>query len=340
MKQENLSLPILNPNAAGIDVGSKTHLVAIGQGNNHVREFGVYTEDLKAITTWFLANGIETVAMESTGDYWQNLYVELLDSGIDVYLVNGKYTKNASRKKTDVLDCQWIQKLHTLGLLNRSFLPDRKTEELRTYCRLRSNLIADKASASRKLQKYLKLLNYRLDVVVRDVTGLTGLNIIRAICQGIHDPQILAEYRHYNCRTSKEEIAKALVGNNRLDFLFGLKQELRKYDFVCDQLAICDKEIAKVVEAYIENMEDVVDDLPTEKKHKRLNKNSLKTADLNIIAYQYFGGVDLLEIPGVSHSTVLSLMSEIGPEGLSKFSTAKHFTSWLRLVYIPMKWCQ
>ena len=316
MESKNLAMPIQHKNAAGIDVGSRSHFVAVGQGSNHVKEFGVYTEDLKQLVRWLLECSIKTVALESTGDYWQNLYVELVKAGLDVYLVNGKYTKNASRKKTDVLDCQWIQKLHSLGLLNRSFLPDEKTEELRTYCRQRLNLIGSKAAASRKMQKFLKYLNYRLDVVVSDIVGQTGLKIIRAIVAGNHDPESLAELRHFNCKKSKEEIAKALVGNNRKDYLFGLEQELRMFDIYNQELELCDERIAIVLNKYIDTMDDVVDDLPTEKKHKRKNKNTLKSIDMNIVSYQYFGGVDLLEIPGVSYSTILSLMSEIGPEGL------------------------
>lgn len=331
MKKENVSMPIVHANASGIDVGSRSHFVAIGQGSEEVREFGVYTEELESLVDWLLENKIRTVALESTGDYWQNLYSELLKKGLDVYLVNGKYTKNASRKKTDVLDCQWIQKLHSLGLLNRSFLPDSKTEELRTYCRQRLNLISDKSKSSLRMQKFLKLLNYRLDVVVNDITGLTGLKIIKAICGGERDPKKLAKHRHYNCRKSEEEIAKALVSNGRSDYIFGLQQELRKYTFTVEEIAICDKAIGKLLERQIEEKETMLEELPAAKKYKRKNKNSLQTVDLNVVSYQYFNGVDLLAIPGVSYSTVLSIMSEIGPDGLKNFPSSKHFTSWLRL---------
>jgi len=331
MSEENLQMPILNPKAAGIDVGSRSHFVGIGQGNDHVKEFGVYTEDLKKLTEFLLDNGVTTVAMESTGDYWQNLYTELIRNDLEVYLVNGKFTKTMNKKKTDVIDCQWIQKLHSLGLLPRCFLPDEATEKLRTLCRHRGNLIAAKASTSKRMQKYLKLLNFRLDIVVKDITGLTGLKIISEICKGNTDPKKLAEHRHYNCRKSEEEIARALVGNNREDYLFGLKQEYQRHNFLVGQLQQCDVQIASLLEIYIQSMDSIIDEAPTEKPYKRINKNSIKTVDLNIVAFQYFGGVDLLEIPGISHGTVLSIMSEIGPEGLDKFPTSKHFTSWLRL---------
>ena len=180
-----LAMKIVNPNCAGIDIGSKSHYVAIGQSNQDVSQFGVYAEDLKALAQWLKDNNISSVAMESTGTYWQNLFVELINSGFEVVLTSGKFTKNINRKKTDVLDCQWIQKMHSLGLLPSSFLPDDKTERLRTLCRHRANMIAQKADTSHKMQKFLKWLNFRLDVVVRDITGLTGIKIIQDICSGM-----------------------------------------------------------------------------------------------------------------------------------------------------------
>ena len=208
--KSKIEMAIVNPHAAGIDVGSRSHYVAIGTTKEDVKEFGVYAEDLTNLSLWLERNGINSVAMESTGDYWQNLYTELIKHGMDVTLCNGKFTKHPKGKKTDVLDCIHIQKLHSLGLLTSSFLPEETTEKLRTYCRQRSNLIQLSAGASRKMQKYLKFLNFRLDVVVKDVCGLTGLKIIDEICRGNHDPFSLAENRHYNCKKSKEEIAKAL----------------------------------------------------------------------------------------------------------------------------------
>lgn len=226
-----MEMDIVNPNCAGIDVGSKSHFVAVGQSLEDVKEFGVYAEDLTELCLWLKEHGVKSVALESTGNYWQNLYVELEKHGLAVTLCNGKFTKNAKGKKTDVKDCRWIQKLHSLGLLTGSFLPDETTEQLRTYCRQRGNWIEQAAEASHKMQKYLKLLNFRLDVVVKDVCGLTGLAVIADICKGNLDPESLAEHRHYNCRKSKEEIAKALVGNNREDYLFCLKQEYESYLF-------------------------------------------------------------------------------------------------------------
>jgi len=279
MKNEQIPLTVINPNAAGIDVGSRTHFVAVGQEQKDVKSFGVYAEDLNSLSEWLIENKVTTVAMESTGAYWQNLFVELINSGLEVVLTNGKFTKNINRKKTDVLDCMWIQKMHALGLLPSSFLPDHTTEKLRTLCRHRTNMIQQRADSIHKMAKFLKYLNFRLDVVVRDITGLTGLKIIEDICNGNLDPKSLAAHRHHNCKKSEEEIAKALVSNQRED----------------------------------------------------QNKNALTGVDLNIVSYQYFDGVDLLAIPGVSHATILTIMSEIGLEGFNKFPTAQHFSSWLKL---------
>ena len=207
-RKKKIEMDIVNPNAGGIDVGSRSHFVAVGQAPEDVKKFGVYAEDLIELCQWLLSCGITTVAMESTGDYWQNLYVELQKHGIEVVLCNGKFTKHAKGKKTDVKDSRWIQQLHSLGLLSGSFLPDKTTEILRTYCRQRANWIDLASSASHKMQKYLKLLNFRVDVVVNDVCGLTGMKIIADICNGNLDPYSLAEHRHYNCRKPKEEIAK------------------------------------------------------------------------------------------------------------------------------------
>ena len=331
MTKKKMELDIVNPNCAGIDVGSKSHFVAVGQSLEDVKEFGVYADDLTAICMHLKAFGITSVALESTGNYWQNLYVELEKHGMEVTLCNGKFTKHAKGKKTDVKDSRWIQKLHALGLLTGSFLPDETTEQLRTYCRQRTNWIDLAAEASHKMQKYLKLLNFRLDVVVKDICGLTGLAIIADICKGNLDPEKLSEHRHGNCRKSREEIAKALKGNNRTDFLFGLKQEYESYLFFQKKIDACDVQINSFLKMQINTNPDKRKLRTDNKIHKRINKNAIKGIDLNQAAYQYFNGVDLMKIEGLSHSTILTIMSEVGPDGFTKFETAKHFTSWLRL---------
>ncbi len=328
---EKITLEVVNPKAAGIDIGSRSHWVSVGQSNEDIREFGVYNENLYELADWLKEKNIQTVAMESTGNYWQQLHAVLLEKGFDITLCNGKFTKNIKGKKTDVKDCAWIQKLHSLGLLSGSFLPDEDTEILRTYTRHRSNLIKQAASATKKMQKYLRLMNIRLDVVVKDVVGLTGLKIIRAIAQGETDPNTLASLRHYNCRKSEEEIAKALHSNGRKDYLYALKDELDTYEFIQKKIRECDDQIAKKLNDIIGKDPEKQEHHIEKKPYKRINKNTPKNIDINLKSYQMFKGVDLLAIEGMSYSTVLALMSEVGYDGIKKFKTAKHFTSWLRL---------
>lgn len=329
--EEQISLEVINKNAAGIDIGSRSHWVAVGQSDDLIQEFGVYNENLYQLADWLTQHHITTVAMESTGNYWQNLHAVLISKGFDVTLCNGKFTKNIKGKKTDVKDCQWIQKLHSLGLLSGSFLPDEDTEILRTFTRHRHNLIKQAASATKKMQKYLRLMNIRLDVVVKDVVGLTGLKIIRAIAQGESDPEKLASLRHYNCKKSEEEIAKALHSNGRKDFLYALKDELDTYEFIQKKIRECDDQIAEKLDDIIgkdpEKQEHHID----EKAYKRINKNTPKDIDINLKSYQMFKGTDLLAIEGMSYNTVLTILSEVGYDGIKKFKTAKHFTAWLRL---------
>jgi transposase len=331
LKTRKITMEIVNPYAAGIDVGSRSHWVAVGQQPEDIKEFGVYNEDLLALANWLSQHEIKTVAMESTGTYWQSLYAVLIQLGFQVILCNGKFTKNIKGRKTDVQDCQWIQKLHSIGLLTGSFLPDGHTEQLRTYCRHRANLIDMAADTQKKMQKYLRLLNLRLDVVVNDICGLTGMAIMEAICAGENHPEKLAALRHFNCRKPEEEIARALQSNGRKDYLFALQQELDMYKTLQHKIDACDTEIKKFLERSINDNDDKRQHNIEKKTHKRVNKNDPKNIDLNLTGYQYFEGVDLLAIEGFSHSTLLTLMSEVGPDGIKKFQSAKHFASWLRL---------
>lgn len=173
MGKKKISLEVVNPNAAGIDIGSKGHWAAVGQNAQDVKEFGVYSDDNYGLCLWLQQHGVETVAMESTGTYWQNLFSSLTAFGFEVILVNGQQTKNIKGKKTDIKDCQWIQKLHTLGLLTGSFLPEGTTDIIRTYSRHRQGILEQSARTVLNIQKHLRLMNMRLDVVVKDITGLT-----------------------------------------------------------------------------------------------------------------------------------------------------------------------
>ena len=255
MSKKKVSLEVVNPYAAVIDIGSRSHWVSVGQDSEDVKEFGVYTEDYQAMAKWLHEYKVTTIAMESTGTYWQNVFSYLISQGFDVILVNGRQTKNIKGKKTDILDCQWIQKLHTLGLLSSSFLPDSTTDIIRTYSRHRQNLIKQVSSTVLKVQKYLRLMNLRLDVVVNDVVGLTGKEIITAFLSGETRGSELAKYRHYNCRKSEEEIAKALQYNGRKDYLFALQQEWKTYLHLQKQIDETDKEINRLLKSIIKNDE-------------------------------------------------------------------------------------
>ena len=266
MSKKHVSLEVVNPNAAGIDIGSRSHWVAVGQNAQDVREFGVYTEDYQEMSKWLKKHEVTTIAMESTGTYWQNVFSFLVTEGFYVILVNGRQTKNIKGKKTDIKDCQWIQKLHTLGLLSSSFLPDSITDVIRTYYRHRQNIIKQSAATVLKMQKYLRLMNLRLDVVVRDIVGLTGKKIISAFIAGEKSGKELAKYRHHNIRKSEEEIAKALQYNGREDYLFALKQEWKTYLHLQKQIEETDKEIEELLKKIIINDED-------KKKHTAKKKS-------------------------------------------------------------------
>lgn len=252
MNNKQISLEVVNSNAAGIDIGSRSHWVAVGQNAEDVKEFGVYSQDQLDMCDWLRSKGVSSIAMESTGTYWQNLFSTLVGQGFDVILVNGRQTKNIKGKKTDIKDCQWIQKLHSLGLLSASFLPDSDTDTVRTYSRHRQNLLKQSASCIRRMQKYLRLMNMRLEVVVRDIVGLTGSSIIEAFLNGEHKGENLAKLRHYNCRKSEEEIAKALQFNGRKDYLFALQQEWTSYKHLQNQINETDARIDELLKGLIE----------------------------------------------------------------------------------------
>ena len=253
--KKQISLEVVNSNAAGIDIGSRSHWVAVGQNAEDVKEFGVYSQDQLEMCHWLHSNGVTSIAMESTGTYWQNLFSTLVGQGFDVILVNGRQTKNIKGKKTDIKDCQWIQKLHSLGLLSASFLPDSDTDTVRTYSRHRQNLLKQSASCTRRMQKYLRLMNMRLEVVVRDIVGLIGSCIIEAFLNGEYRGEELAKLRHYNCLKSEEEIAKALQFNGRKDYLFALQHEWDSYKHLQQQIMDTDLQIDRLLKEFIEKDE-------------------------------------------------------------------------------------
>lgn len=330
VKRGKVEMEVVNPHAAGIDVGSRFHCVAVGQQDSDVRSFGVYTEDLHELCKWLQDCSVETVALESTGSYWKQLFVLLQDYGLKPILVCGHYTKR--QKKTDVKDACWIQKLHTMGLLPDSFQPDNFTEEVRIYSRHRQGLLENASDYIRKMQKAMRLMNIRLDVALNDITGLSGRAIIEAILSGERDAQKLAGLAHKNVRKSKEEIAKALTGVWKESYLMELRQSYEIYQFFHSKIAECDKAIETALEAQITKEEQKTGEQRKEyttPKRKKRNKNA-PNMDIQALSYQLTNGIDISAIEGVSASTLLTLISEIGCE-VSAFSSAKAFASWLRL---------
>lgn len=229
MKKKKEMMNIIHPNSAGIDIGSKSHFVAVGQKENQIKEFGIYSSDYKKIVSYLKENKITTVAMESTGNYWQTLFFKLQESGFEVILVSGHQTKNL-RAKTDVKDAQWIQKLHSLGLLRGCFLPDEQTNRLRIIHRHRSSLIEESSKMVNKMQKALRLMNLRLDVVLSDITGKSGMAIINAIVElGVRDGASLSKLADRRVKKSKKEITDALQGQWSEEYLYELKDCLEIY---------------------------------------------------------------------------------------------------------------
>ena len=322
-------MPVLNAYAAGIDVGSREHYVAIGQGKEHVRKFGVYTEDLSELCKWLQSKGITTVALESTGSYWKNLFIMLQQHGLNPILVNGSFTKNLRGRKTDMLDCQFIQRMHSLGLLPDSFQPDDFTGQLRNLVRHRSSLISQAADYSKRIQQCLRQMNIRLDIAVSKISGRSGMDIIKAILDGEREAAKLSQLCFTTVKKSKEEIARALTGFYRDDYLFQLKQLVKSYEFLQDQIQEVDKELNIMLDKHLQKTgkNDLVFD--QKKNKKKLLPNNPRFG-IDRMAFQLFNGVNLMEIPGISYGTVLTFVSEIG-ENILKFPSAKAFASWLRL---------
>lgn len=326
MKKGVEEMKILNAYAAGIDVGSRSHFVAVGQGVEDVKEFGVYSSDHDAMVVYLRKHKISTIALESTGSYWQSLFFRLQHEGFEVLLVSGHQTKNV-RAKTDVKDCQWIQKLHSLGLLRSCFQPDEKTKQVRTLHRHRSFLVEESAKMITKMQKCLRLMNLRLDVVISDITGKSGIAIIEAILKGERSGAKMAQLTDGRIKRSREEIAEALQGQWSNEELYILEDCYTMYKIVQSKIGKCDSQIEKLLS------NEVSEESPNKQQvtltRKPLKGKNQPKFDLPWISYQYFG-VDLFAIDSISSSTILTLISEIG-EGIYKFNTAKQFTSFLRL---------
>ena len=326
-------MPIIHAHAAGIDVGSRSHYVAIGQNREDVVEFGVYTDDLHVLCQHLVDKGITTVALESTGSYWQPLFVLLQHYKLNPILVNGKFTKNVKGRKTDVQDCQWIQKLHTMGMLEGSFIPDLFTETLRQYYRHRQCLVESAASYINKMQKALRLINIRLDVVLRDVMGRSGKDIIDAILKGERNAKVLASLVQPGVKASRAEIESALSGDWREEYIFELRQCYELYEYYHKKIDGCDEQIQQQLQAEIVRKQKQ-EGLPVVEEERKIKKKKARKNEARInlqrLSVELTGGVDISTIEGVGLGTILCLLSEVGID-LKSFPQAKQFASWLRL---------
>ena len=331
IQSEDLSLEVIHPDAAGIDIGNESHYAAVppSRDSQPVREFRCTTAELKAMAAWLQQCRIRTVAMQSTGVYWVAVYDILEEAGLEVYLVNARDTKNLPGRKSDVQESKWLMKLHTYGLLRNSFRPPQEIRTMRTYWRQRNDLVQSAGRHILRIQKALTQMNLQLANVLTDVSGATGQAIIKAILAGEHDPHKLAEFRDPRVKASEEQIAQSLEGNWQPDLLFLLKQEQDGYEFCHKQMAECDRQLAQ----YLQRREDRSHGapLPEEKRKGRLNKKRANKPQFDLREGLFrMTGTDLTRIDSVDVMTATTVISEAGYD-MSKWETENHFVSWLRL---------
>jgi transposase len=321
----------LNPNVAGIDCGSAEHFVAVPPDRDPtpVQSFTTFTSDLLRLAEWLTACRVTSVAMEATGVYWIPVYEILEARGFEVLLVNARHLKNVPGRKSDVSDCEWIRELHSVGLLRGSFRPTDSIIALRAYLRHRQTLIESAGAYIQRMQKALVQMNLQLPLVVSDITGVTGLRILRDIVAGHRDPQQLAEHRDHRCRASKADIVAALTGHYRPEHLFVLQQNLELFDACQAQLTACDTAIETHLRTLTAQLATPPAPLPAPRVTKKPRDNEPRF-EVRSPLHQLTGGVDLTQIDGIAPYTALKVLSEIGTD-MSRWPTDKHFTSWLTL---------
>jgi transposase len=325
---------IVHPNAAGLDIGAAEiyGCVPPNRVGETVRHFGTCTPDLKRLADWLVANQVDTVAMESTGVYWIPVFEVLEARGLKVYLVNARHVKHVPGRKSDVQDCQWLQKWHAVGLLSASFRPDAEMCALRAYLRHRATLLANRAAQVLHMPKALHQMNVQLDQVLTDMTGETGMTIVRAIVGGERDGLILAQWRDPHCKSSPETLAKALTGTWKPEHLFVLKQSLELYDVYTQQVATCDAQLEQQYATMRPRWTGATEPLSTaasaQRRRKRKNKNS-PPFDVDAALYR-LTGVDIAAVGGIGPVLAQTILAEIGTD-MSKWATDKHFASWLGL---------
>jgi len=320
------------PHVAGIDIGACEHWVC-GPEDDHgerpVRSFGATTTQLQQMAAWLLAQQVQSVAMESTYIYWIPVYEVLEQAGLEVVLVNARTLKNVPGRKTDVADCQWLQLLHSCGLLRGSFRPKDAICRLRALQRQRSNFIAERSRAVQWMQKSLDQMNVRVHRAVTELTGTTGMAIVRAIVSGERDPMRLAQHRDPRCRKSIAEIAEQLTGNWRDDHLFNLDEALRLYDAVNGHIERYDAQLLREIEKLQpeERRDEPCPPHSNAAKQRVLNKRGEQPLRATLWR---FAGVDLTSIDGISTGSAQAIITELGTDILA-FPSEKHFVSWLRL---------
>jgi len=324
------SLKQISEDSAGLDIGISEIYACIPEGrtDKNVKIFDTFTSDLCKLADWLSDNDIKTVAMESTGVYWIPIFEILEKRGFDVNLINARQIKNLPGKKTDILDCQWIQQLHSYGLLNSSFRPDEQMSALRAFVRNREMLIKYRAIHIQHMQKSIEQMNIKLGTVIKDITGKTGMKIIRAITEGERDTVKLAQFRDPRCFSSEDQIAKSLEGNYKPEHLFTLKQAVSMYDFYTELIHDCEREIEQNYTA-IKCYKDNLHELPPLPKKRNRNLKNKPSYDLRTHLYNLCG-VDLTDIDGIDALTAQTVIGEIGLN-MDKWKTVKHFTSWLGL---------
>jgi transposase len=293
-----------------------------------VRAFQTFTADLHRLADWLVACGVTSVAMESTGIYWIPLYEILEARGLGVVLVNARHVKNVPGRKTDVVDCQWLQELHSVGLLRGSFRPTAEIAALRAYLRHRETLVQSAATHVQRMQKALVQMNLQLPIVISDITGVTGLRILRDIIAGQTDPHILAQHRDYRCQASEAEITAALTGHYRPEHVFVLQQNLALFEAYQGQLAACDTAIEAHVLTLATQAPAPRDPMPEPRSRKRPRNNEPRF-EIRTPLHQ-LTGVDLTQLDAIGPYSALRLLAEIGTD-MTRWPTEKHFTSWLTL---------
>lgn len=336
-KQKKLSvvsMPIVHPDAAGIDISATMHAVAVPIDRDEicVKEFGAFTEDLISIAGWLKKCHITTVAMESTGVYWKPLYTVLLEYGFSVALVNARHVKNVTGRKNDMDDAQWIQKLHSCGLLKSSFLPDDMTESLRVLVRHRKRLIEDSSKYVLRIQKALELMNVKIHSVINDITGKTGTAIIEAIIAGERNPENFMQYVDARIKADHDTIRKSLTGNWREEQIFMVSENYELYKYVQQRIVSCEKKIEEYLQKHAAlNNEGVIEKI-NEKVVSSVKKKKTKNQPaFNVKEYlKRIYGVDVTAIFGISDNTAMEILSETGTD-LSKWESENHFVSWLNL---------